>query len=218
MTEKELVEGCIREDRECQRLLWEKYSKKLMALCLRYCQNQEEAEDALMEAFVKIYNKLGDFRFQSSLETWMRRVAVNISINKIRSRKNIFKEISESEYEIGYSDFSFDRLNVDQINQLIEKYPTELLGIKSIQYFGNNFPLLFKFIDAKEDLSIQVHPNDALAKERHNSFGKTEMWYVMQADDNARLVVGFKDKTNKKEYQGHLENKTLTENNPKSAS
>jgi mannose-6-phosphate isomerase len=95
------------------------------------------------------------------------------------------------------------------LNQLIEKYPTEVLGIKSIQYFGHNFPLLFKFIDAKEDLSIQVHPNDALAKERHNSFGKTEMWYVMQADDNARLVVGFKDKTNKKEYQKHLENKTL---------
>ena len=95
------------------------------------------------------------------------------------------------------------------LNQLIEKYPTEVLGIKSIQYFGNNFPLLFKFIDAKEDLSIQVHPDDVLAKERHNSFGKTEMWYVMQADDNARLVVGFKDKTNKKEYQEHLENKTL---------
>jgi RNA polymerase sigma-70 factor (ECF subfamily) len=53
----------------------------------------------------------------------MRRVAVNISINKIRARKNIFKEISESEYEIGYSDSSFDRLNVDQINQLIEKLP-----------------------------------------------------------------------------------------------
>lgn len=101
---------------------------------------------------------------------------------------------------------AFEGLN---LNQLIEKYPTEVLGIKSIQHFGNNFPLLFKFIDAKEDLSIQVHPNDALAKERHNSFGKTEMWYVMQADDNARLVVGFKDKTNKKEYQGHLENKTL---------
>ena len=123
MTEKELVEGCIREDRKCQRLLWEKYSKKLMALCLRYCQNQEEAEDALMEAFVKIYDKLGDFRFQSSLETWMRRVAVNISINKIRARKNIWKEISESEYEIGYSDNSFDQLNVIQINALIDQLP-----------------------------------------------------------------------------------------------
>lgn len=95
------------------------------------------------------------------------------------------------------------------LSQLIEKYPTEVLGAKSIQYFGYNFPLLFKFLDAKEDLSIQVHPNDALAKERHQSFGKTEMWYVIQADVNARLVVGFKDKTNKKEYQEHLENKTL---------
>jgi len=94
-----------------------------MALCLRYCQNQEEAEDAMMEAFVKIYDKLGDFRFQSSLETWMRRVAVNISINKIRARKNIWTDISDAEYEIGYQDFSFDQLNVDQLLKLIEQLP-----------------------------------------------------------------------------------------------
>jgi mannose-6-phosphate isomerase len=81
--------------------------------------------------------------------------------------------------------------------------------VNSIQNFGHHFPLLFKFLDAKDDLSIQVHPNDKLAKERHNSFGKTEMWYVMQADENARLVVGFKDKTNKKDYQEHIKNKTL---------
>ena len=116
-------------------------------------------------------------------------------------------ELSTVENDISVvANGAFEGMN---LNQLIEKYPTEVLGIKTIQYFGNNFPLLFKFIDAKEDLSIQVHPNDALAKERHNSFGKTEMWYVMQADEKARLVVGFKDKTNKKEYQEHLENKTL---------
>lgn len=116
-------------------------------------------------------------------------------------------ELSTVENDISVvANGAFEGLN---LNQLIEKYPTELLGVNSIQNFGLNFPLLFKFLDAKEDLSIQVHPNDALAKERHNSFGKTEMWYVMQADDNARLVVGFKDKTNKKEYQEHLENKTL---------
>lgn len=95
------------------------------------------------------------------------------------------------------------------LNELIEKYPEEILGSKSIEKFGLEFPLLFKFLDAKEDLSIQVHPNDELAKQRHNSFGKTEMWYVMQADENARLVVGFKNKTNKKEYLKHLEDKTL---------
>lgn len=116
-------------------------------------------------------------------------------------------ELSTVENDISLvSNGEFKGLN---LNQLIEKYPTEILGVNSIQNFGTNFPLLFKFIDAKEDLSIQVHPNDNLAKERHNSFGKTEMWFVMQADENARLVVGFKDKTNKKEYQEHLENKTL---------
>jgi mannose-6-phosphate isomerase len=98
-----------------------------------------------------------------------------------------------------------------KLNELIEKYPVEILGAKSIEKFGLDFPLLFKFLDAKEDLSIQVHPNDELAKKRHNSFGKTEMWYVMQADEKARLVVGFKNKTNKKEYLKHLENNTLTE-------
>jgi mannose-6-phosphate isomerase len=95
------------------------------------------------------------------------------------------------------------------LNELIDKYPIQILGSKSIEKFGLDFPLLFKFLDAKEDLSIQVHPNDELAKKRHNSFGKTEMWYVMQADEKARLVVGFKNKTNKKDYLIHLEDKTL---------
>ncbi|EAZ96206.1 mannose-6-phosphate isomerase [Flavobacteria bacterium BAL38] len=95
------------------------------------------------------------------------------------------------------------------INEIIELYPEEILGKNVIARFGNQFPLLFKFIDAKEDLSIQLHPNDALAKERHNSFGKTEMWYVMQADESARLVVGFKKDSNREEYVSHLENKNL---------
>ncbi|MBE9576375.1 type I phosphomannose isomerase catalytic subunit [Flavobacterium proteolyticum] len=95
------------------------------------------------------------------------------------------------------------------INEIIDLYPEEILGKSVIARFGKQFPLLFKFIDAKEDLSIQLHPNDALAKERHNSFGKTEMWYVMQADESARLVVGFKKDSNQQEYLAHLENKNL---------
>ena len=64
----------------------------------------------------------------------------------------------------------------------------------------NDFPLLFKFIDAAKDLSVQVHPNDELARSRHNSFGKTEMWYVLQADKGARLMSGFSEETDKAEY------------------
>ena len=95
------------------------------------------------------------------------------------------------------------------LNQLIDSYPVEVLGNQVYQRFGNQFPLLFKFIDAKDDLSIQVHPNDELAQKRHNSFGKTEMWYVMQADIEARLIVGFKDKSSPEEYLKNLQNKTL---------
>ena len=95
------------------------------------------------------------------------------------------------------------------INDIIDLYPNEILGKSVIARFGKHFPLLFKFIDAKEDLSIQLHPNDDLAKERHDSFGKTEMWYVMQADESARLVVGFKKDSTKEEYLKHLGSKSL---------
>lgn len=95
------------------------------------------------------------------------------------------------------------------LNDLISEFPEEVLGTKIHEKFGTEFPLLFKFIDAKDDLSIQVHPNDELAKKRHNSFGKTEMWYVMQADEGARIVVGFKENSSKEEYIENLENKSL---------
>ncbi|KQB41609.1 type I phosphomannose isomerase catalytic subunit [Flavobacterium aquidurense] len=93
--------------------------------------------------------------------------------------------------------------------ELIDEMPDEILGTKVYNRFGKQFPLLFKYLDAREDLSIQVHPNDKLAKERHNSFGKTEMWYVMQADPDSRIIVGFKENSSKEEYLKHLEDKTL---------
>jgi mannose-6-phosphate isomerase len=97
------------------------------------------------------------------------------------------------------------------LTQLIDEYPEAMLGEKVLSKFGKQFPLLFKFIDAKEDLSIQVHPNDQLAQARHQSFGKTEMWYIMQADENARLIVGFNKETNQTDYLSHLQTNSLTE-------
>jgi mannose-6-phosphate isomerase len=95
------------------------------------------------------------------------------------------------------------------LNELIDLYPEEILGKTVYARFGKQFPLLFKYLDAREDLSIQLHPNDELAKARHNSFGKTEMWYIMQADENARLIVGFKEDSSKDEYLQKLESKNL---------
>lgn len=90
------------------------------------------------------------------------------------------------------------------LNAVVALNPEAVLGKKVVAQFGDQFPLLFKFLDAREDLSIQVHPNDALANERHNSFGKTEMWYVMQADPGAQLIVGFKEDSNAEAYKTAL--------------
>jgi mannose-6-phosphate isomerase len=95
------------------------------------------------------------------------------------------------------------------LTAIINESPNEILGTEVYKRFGKQFPLLFKYLDAREDLSIQVHPNDELAKKRHNSFGKTEMWYIMQADDDARIIVGFKENSNASEYLENLKNKTL---------
>lgn len=94
---------------------------------------------------------------------------------------------------------------------LIEEYKDDLVGSKVYEQYGNEFPLLVKFIDAAQDLSIQVHPDDKLAKARHNSLGKSEMWYIFQADEGAKLISGFSKDTNKEEYLEHLKNGKLTD-------
>ena len=78
------------------------------------------------------------------------------------------------------------------LNSLVEEYGEKLLGKKVFKMYGAKFPLLIKFIDAEHDLSIQVHPDNKMAKEYHDSFGKTEMWYVMDAKPGAKLYSGFK--------------------------
>ena len=85
--------------------------------------------------------------------------------------------------------------------EIIEEFKGELVGDSVYTKFGAEFPLLIKFIDANDDLSVQVHPDDELAKKRHNSFGKTEMWYVFQADKGATLIDGFKAPITKEAYQ-----------------
>ncbi len=89
--------------------------------------------------------------------------------------------------------------------EIIELFKEQLVGKKVYERFGNQFPLLFKLIDANDDLSIQVHPNDEVAAKRHNSFGKTEMWYVLDAEEGASLIIGFQHNCTKKEYLQKLE-------------
>ncbi len=95
--------------------------------------------------------------------------------------------------------------------EMVRKYREELVGESNYARFGNKFPLLIKFIDAKLDLSIQVHPGDELAKKRHNSFGKNEMWYVIAADKGAKLISGFSEQITPKEYKERVYNGTFAD-------
>ncbi len=133
---------------------------------------------------------------------------------KTQLHKSITSSITGESWELStvngdVSIISNGELAGKSLTDIIKEFPNEILGTRVFKDFGSQFPLLFKYLDAREDLSIQVHPNDELAQKRHNSFGKTEMWYVMQADEGSSIIVGFKEDSNAKEYVGHLKNKTL---------
>jgi mannose-6-phosphate isomerase len=99
----------------------------------------------------------------------------------------------------------------NSLEELIEIYMGDLVGDQVFENFGIEFPLLIKFIDANDDLSIQVHPDDKMSKERHNAFGKTEMWYVLQADAGSKLQSGFNQEVDQDKYLFKLEHNELTD-------
>lgn len=98
----------------------------------------------------------------------------------------------------------------NDLNELIEIYMGDLVGDRVFDQFGTEFPLLIKFIDANDILSIQVHPDDELAIQRHNSNGKTEMWYIVSAEKDAELISGFNHEMDKNHYLHHLKNNEIS--------
>ena len=136
-------------------------------------------------------------------------------LKKVLKKNSISNNVGES-WELSGVDgdvsvVSNGSLKGTLLTNLIENNKEALVGKAVYEKFGNTFPLLFKFIDANDDLSIQLHPNDALAKERHNSFGKTEMWYVVDADKQSKLYVGFDKEYTKDQYLSKFNNGEILE-------
>ena len=96
------------------------------------------------------------------------------------------------------------------LNQLVSEQKGKLVGNENYERFGNEFPLLIKFIDARQDLSIQVHPNDEVAHRQGKSRGKTEMWYALDSDTGAQLYNGLKQQITPEQYKAMVENDTIT--------
>lgn len=99
----------------------------------------------------------------------------------------------------------------NSLQDIIEIYMGDIVGDRIYNQFGIEFPLLIKFIDATDVLSVQVHPDDQLAKKRHNAYGKTEMWYVLQSDQRAEIITGFKKEISKEKYLNALKNNNIKE-------
>jgi len=97
------------------------------------------------------------------------------------------------------------------LGDLVRRHGADLVGRSVMERFGKRFPLLIKFIDARDDLSVQVHPGDELALQRHGSFGKTEMWYVVQAAPGAALYSGFSRPIDADEFRRRVEERTIME-------
>jgi len=136
--------------------------------------------------------------------------------NKLKTilNKNIPSNKTGESWEVStvpnnISKVSFGYFKNKSLQDLLEQYKEKLIGKKNWSLFGKNFPLLIKFIDAADDLSIQVHPDDQMAEKLHNSFGKNEFWYVLQADKDAYLYIGFKEGVNKDIYLKHLQEGNL---------
>jgi mannose-6-phosphate isomerase len=130
-------------------------------------------------------------------------------LGKQHSSENLGESWEISGVEDNISIVENGELKGKSIHELLSTFKTDFLGKKVYDSYGVQFPLLFKFIDAKEVLSVQLHPDDTLAKKRHNSFGKTEMWYIIQTNENAELILGFNQKIDKKTYLNTIESNTI---------
>jgi mannose-6-phosphate isomerase len=126
-------------------------------------------------------------------------------IGKILSKQIDFKKKIGESWEIcglteSISIVNNGILSGSSMQELIDNYSVELLGNKVYEKFKNEFPLLIKFIDAQEILSVQVHPDDEFANRNYGKNGKNEMWYIVEAEKNAQIVCGFNKKINKDEF------------------
>lgn len=124
MTEKDLIIGCTKEDQVCQRELYKKYAGKMMVVCMRYSNNRMEAEDLLQDGFIKIFDNIAKFKQEGSLEGWIRRIIVNIALNKIRATKMLFEDISTKAEVFSNDDATIvDKLSEQDLLNIINKLP-----------------------------------------------------------------------------------------------
>ncbi len=155
-----LVEGCRRQDRVVQRLLYERYAGKLFVVCKRYVKDDDEAEDALQDAFVKIFRHIDTFRFECPLEAWLKRIVINTALKFLRKQKpwetmsNDSMDVQEIASVLPQADESLPALNYQYLLKLVQELPPGCRMVFNLYAIeGYNHPEIAKMLDIAEGTS-----------------------------------------------------------------
>ena len=142
ISENEIVSGCLKGNVKYQKILFEKYSGKFMTVCMRYANDQMQAEDMLQEGFIRIFNHLNQFKSEGSFEGWMRRIVVNVCLKIIKNKRINFSTDDDSGVQI--PDTSTDapsHLSEDELLRLIKRLPTGyriIFNLHAIEGFSHD--------------------------------------------------------------------------------
>lgn len=125
MDDLTLVTECAKGNSKAQRALFDKFAPKMLAVCQRYLRNSQEAEDVLQDGFVKIFQKIVDFKMDGSLEGWVRRIMVNTALDSIRKNKKLLDDvqIDDVQYKVSFTDHQFDGMDLAQLLKMIDDMP-----------------------------------------------------------------------------------------------
>jgi RNA polymerase sigma-70 factor (ECF subfamily) len=126
LTEEEIIEGCIRKRRKAQKALYEKYHRRMLGICVRYCTTRAEAEDVMVEGFMNIYSKIKSFTGQGSFEGWMRRVMVNTAIDNYRKNKKRLdnENLDNVAEKLSHEPVFHENLAAEEILKMVTQLPS----------------------------------------------------------------------------------------------
>ena len=125
MDDATLVKECVKGNAKAQHMLFERFSRKMLGVCLRYSKKLEEAEDVLQDGFIKVFSNLKYFTNEGSLEGWIRRIMVNTALDAIRKNTKFLKDISIDvvDFQIGNNDYTIEKMNAEDLLSLINSMP-----------------------------------------------------------------------------------------------
>ena len=163
-----LVEGCLRHDKNCQRLLYEKYAPVMLGVCMRYANCKDEAEDILIEGFINVYRRLDTFRKESSLEYWIKRVMVNCAISHFRKHSKHYNHFSFDEYPTYEIEDQHSKIesyySQKELLRIIQEMPEYLRVVLNLRAFESCH---------YKDIAEQLNISEGTARTR---FSKAKKW------------------------------------------